>query len=283
MWWIVFALLAGVLIYAHRNTYRPTLNHIELPLKNYPALANLNILHLSDIHMENLSVTSDHLLQLVKGQRIDIIALTGDYLDRVRSHEKVLEYMQALVDLKPTHGIYLVFGNHDYILKDKLLPLIEEMTLMGIHVMQNENRVITINGEKLAIIGIDDYSTRRSNIKRSFDGVPEDAFKLVLTHDPNVVLKMKGIHFDYLLSGHFHGGQIHWPRPYHLAKMGKLARMNIIKGLHFAEGKPYYISEGLGQTGVNIRLRSRPEITFHKLVLDTGIPMESVSKTEKAS
>jgi uncharacterized protein len=68
-----------------------------------------------------------------------------------------------------------------------------------------------------------------------------------------------------LLSGHFHGGQIHWPKPYHLAAMGELVGMNMIKGLHVHDGKPFYISEGLGQTGVNIRVGSRPEITIHRL------------------
>ena len=77
---------------------------------------------------------------------------------------------------------------------------------------------------------------------------------------------MQHIDYAYLLSGHFHGGQIHWPKPYHLVKMGKLAQMNIIKGLHKYDGKPFYISEGLGQTGVNIRLGSRPEMTFHQLL-----------------
>lgn len=47
--------------------------------------------------------------------------------------------------------------------------------------------------------------------------------------------------------------------------MGELARKKIIKGLHYYKGKPFYISEGLVQTGVNIRIGSRPEITFHNI------------------
>ena len=43
--------------------------------------------------------------------------------------------------------------------------------------------------------------------------------------------------------------------------------MNMIKGSHVHDGKPFYISEGLGQTGVNIRIGSRPEITIHELTL----------------
>ncbi|MCY8268420.1 metallophosphoesterase, partial [Bacillus haynesii] len=119
-------------------------------------------------------------------------------------------------------------------------------------------------GETLNIIGIDDYSTKRSDIAGSYKGLKE-GYNLVLTHDPNVVLDMKEFHFDYLLSGHFHGGQIHWPKPYHLVKMGKLVRMNMIKGLHYHHDKPFYISEGLGQTGANIRIGSRPEMTFHHI------------------
>jgi uncharacterized protein len=89
----------------------------------------------------------------------------------------------------------------------------------------------------------------------------------VLTHDPNIVLHMEDYPFDYLLAGHFHGGQIRYPKAYHLVKMGKLPRLNMIKGLHSHNNSPFYISEGLGQTGVNIRVGSRPEITFHDIAI----------------
>lgn len=81
---------------------------------------------------------------------------------------------------------------------------------------------------------------------------------------------MKDVPYDYLLSGHLHGGQIHWPKPYHLVKTRKIVRFNMIKGLHEFEGKSFNISEGLGQTGVNIRFGSRPEITLHHLALSNA-------------
>ena len=167
-------------------------------------------------------------------------------------------YLKVLNDLNPKHGIYAVFGNHDYVLRDpdftKLKELLEEN---GCKTMTNENDVLWNNGRKINIIGIDDNHTNRSNVDKSYEGLTK-GYNLVLTHDPNIVLTMKNVPYDYLLSGHFHGGQIHWPKPYHLYKMGKLVRLNMIKGLHNHEGKPFYISEGLGQTGVNIRLGSRP-------------------------
>lgn len=121
-----------------------------------------------------------------------------------------------------------------------------------------------VEGERVNIIGIDDFSTKRSDLAKSYTGITE-GYNLVLTHDPNIVLHMKEYHYDYLLSGHFHGGQIHWPKPYHLVKMGKLVRLNKVKGLHQYQGKRFYISEGLGQTGVNIRVGSRPEVTLHQV------------------
>jgi predicted MPP superfamily phosphohydrolase len=161
--------------------------------------------------------------------------------------------------------MYAVFGNHDYVLKGKnfhrLKKTLEEN---GCKTLQNENLTIEVKDKKLNIIGIDDYSTKRSNLLHSYRGL-QDGYNLVLTHDPNIVLEMKDFHFNYLLSGHFHGGQIHWPKPYHLIKMGKLVRMKMVKGLHYHNGKPFYISEGLGQTGINIRIGSRPEITLHQI------------------
>ena len=142
------------------------------------------------------------------------------------------------------------------------------MELHGCKTFQNENETIIVEGNPVHIIGIDDLHSKRSNLQTSFSDL-KDGYHLVLTHDPNIVLNMKDWYFDYLLSGHFHGGQIYWPKPYHLAKLGRtMIQMNMIKGLHYYEDKPFYISEGLGQTGINIRLGSRPEITLHQLSLN---------------
>ena len=229
------------------------------------------VLHISDMHLENISVSPSHLYSILNDQPIDLIALTGDLLDRKRSIPKLLPYLKVLNELKPKHGIYAVFGNHDYVLRDpdfiELKQLLEEN---GCKTMINENDVLWNNGRKINIIGIDDYCTNRSNLDKSYEGLT-NGYNLVLTHDPNIVLNMNNVPYDYLLSGHFHGGQIHWPKPYHLVKMGELVRLNMIKGLHKHEGKPFYISEGLGQTGVNIRFGSRPEITLHHLTLKNAL------------
>lgn len=227
----------------------------------------LNILQLSDLHLENISISPVELYEKLKDKPIDLIALTGDFLDRKRTIPNLVPYLKILNQLNAKHGIYAVLGNHDYVLRDhNLQTLIETLERYNCKVLQNENDMIIVQGKPVNIIGIDDFSTKRSNLEASYEGI-KPGTNLVLTHDPNIVLHMKKYHFDYLLAGHFHGGQICYPKAYHLVKIGKLARMNIIKGFHMQDGKPFYISEGLGQTGINIRIGSRPEITLHELSL----------------
>ncbi|MGG6439615.1 metallophosphoesterase [Saccharococcus caldoxylosilyticus] len=263
---IILMLLLFMIYKAHRNTYEAVLHKVKVHCRESDPDV-VRILHLSDLHLEKLSISPDYLYKKLKDEPIDLIALTGDFLDRETSIPKFGPYLTALQKLNPTYGMYAVFGNHDYVLQgEQFEHLRATLEQHGCTVLQNEAKSVSIKGKTVNIIGIDDFYTGRSDVEKAYAHV-KDGLNLVLTHDPNIVLHMRHYHFDYLLSGHFHGGQIHWPKPYHLVKMGKLVRMNIIKGYHELDGKPFYISEGLGQTGVNIRIGTKPEITLHTLSL----------------
>lgn len=273
---ILFITVLAFLLYyffkkGNKNTKDVVINKLKINEKlSSEQFPKLNILQLSDLHLENISISPNELYEKLKDEPIDLIALTGDFLDRKRTIPKLAPYLEVLNRLQAKYGIYAVLGNHDYVLRQKDLQiLIKTLATNNCKVLQNENDLIYVQGTWVNIIGIDDFSTNRSNLETSYKGVTSGT-NLVLTHDPNIVLHMKNYHFDYLLAGHFHGGQICYPKAYHLAKMGKLARMNIIKGFHKQDGKPFYISEGLGQTGLNIRVGSRPEITLHELTLVMG-------------
>lgn len=272
MIFILLIILAGILVYlfkkAYKNTKDITLNRVKINSENHSGpRQKLNILHLSDLHLENISISPQELYERLKNEPIDVIALTGDFLDRKWTIPKLVPYLEALHKLNSKYGMYAVLGNHDYVLREKNLRKLEDILAKHhCRVMHNESVAIDVYGRRVNIVGIDDFSTGRSNLAASYLQVTSGA-TLVLTHDPNVVLHMKDYHFDYLLAGHFHGGQICYPKAYHLVKMGKMPRMNIIKGLHSYDNKPFYISEGLGQTGVNIRVGSRPEITLHEWTL----------------
>jgi len=263
---VLITLCIGYFLYkAYKNTQDIQINKINAIPESAEHAPVLSILHLSDLHLENISLTPSQLADKLRNESVDMIALTGDFLDRKRSIPKLLPFLRVLRDMKPAYGIYAVLGNHDYVLNDRdLSELINLMEQYNIQVLRNAHQSFSVDGHTINIIGIDDYSTNRSDLPVAYRHV-ETGTNIVLTHDPNIVLEMQGYTFDYLMAGHFHGGQICYPKAYHLVKMGKLAKQNTIKGLHMHNKSPFYISEGLGQTGLNIRIGSRPEITFHQI------------------
>ncbi|WP_408011683.1 metallophosphoesterase [Pseudalkalibacillus sp. A8] len=262
---VILFLFIG-LFKAYKNTKDVNLKRIEIKSMDSKPQTNLRILQISDMHLENISISPEKIYHTLKDEKIDLIALTGDYLDRKRTLTKLPDYLKVFKKLDPTYGIYAVFGNHDYVLKGKSFNKLEEiLNEYDCKTLRNEYELLNVDGHSINLIGIDDYGTGNSDVEKSYKGLPVSDYNLVLTHDPNIVLELNQSHFDYLLSGHFHNGQIHWPKPFHLAKMGKLARQKIIQGLHHMYEKPFYISEGLGQTGINIRVGSRPEMTIHEV------------------
>lgn len=260
---LFFVLIIAILYYClNQNTKDIQLNRIKV---YEDTEAKINLLQLSDLHLENISISPEELFHQLKDEPIDLIAITGDFLDRKRTMPKLIPYLNQLNKLQPKYGMYAVLGNHDYFLSEKNVQKL--MNILESHhckVLCNEALALSINGTRVNIIGIDDFHSNRSDIRKSYEHVKK-GMNLVLTHDPNIVLHMNHVPFDYLISGHFHGGQICYPKAFHLMKMGKLPKMNITKGFHYYNGRPFYINEGLGQTGLNIRLGSRPEITIHEI------------------
>jgi predicted MPP superfamily phosphohydrolase len=261
------ATLAGISILSkgYWNTFRPELKNIEIDITNSSYTGDLKILHLTDIHIEKLSVKPEKVIEMVGNETFDLIALTGDYLDRVKSIEDFLQFLRVIVTIPTRLGIYAVWGNHDWVIKEKHLAILQkEMENLGVVVLSNESKTIEIDGHPIHIIGIDDHYSGHSDADQAFNMVPENGTRVVLTHDPLIVNTM--LHtFDYLICGHFHSGQIYYPLPIHSLKMGLKPLRKYLNGLQFHFNGTYYISGGLGQTGANLRLGCRPEVTIHTL------------------
>ncbi|OEF98752.1 hypothetical protein BHF68_00465 [Desulfuribacillus alkaliarsenatis] len=260
-------IISFILSYGYWNTFRPILQEVDVDLPGCTEnVCGMRILHLSDMHMERISVSPEKMYEQIKGTNPDMIVLTGDYLDEPGNLPKWAVYMQYIARLQPKYGMYAVLGNHDYRLGDKVNELIAIMESYNCKVLQNESIQINYKGKDINIIGIDDYHLRRSNLELAYANIDERALSIVITHDPNIILHMDGRHkVDYLLAGHFHGGQCDFPYAFRLYPMGVLPKQNLYKGLLDYKGKRMYISAGLGQSAINVRYNSRPEITLHRL------------------
>lgn len=261
------ATLAGCSIVskAYWNTYRPELKEITIDINSSKSFhGELKILHLTDIHIEKLSVKPKKIQDMIGDEPFDLIVLTGDYLGKVKSIDRFIQFLKVIMQIPNRHGVYAVWGNHDWVIKDKLAILKQEMEALGVIVLENSFKTIMLEETPLHLIGIDDHYSGHSDVHKAFLDIPKNGLRVVLTHDPLIVKDMD-YSFDYLLCGHFHSGQIHYPIPIHSLKMGLKPFKKYLSGLQHHTNGIYYISGGLGQTGANLRLGCRPEITIHTL------------------
>ena len=81
----IITVLLIILVKAYKNTKEVIINQVEIPIKAEEVeerATTFQILHISDLHLENLSITPDEMYDHLKGRSVDLIALTGDFLDR---------------------------------------------------------------------------------------------------------------------------------------------------------------------------------------------------------
>ena len=83
-----------------------------------PQLEGMSITHFSDLHFTGTITEAFHheVVRQANALGSDIIALTGDLIDK----RKCMDWLgEILGQLKATHGVYFVLGNHDLRVRDE--------------------------------------------------------------------------------------------------------------------------------------------------------------------
>lgn len=252
---IVVAFIVGMLI-GYVLFIFPT-KWLKIERVQFSLGLNCKILQISDLHVERLRITPEKLNETIHMEAPDIIVLTGDFTRKERWLPRLAPYLEVFQG--SGRPVYAVLGNHDYTLPD-VNRLVAQIEQYRIKVLRNEK----VRLENFELIGIDDYYTSHSDVEKAFQDVDEHLPQIVITHDPNVVLMMNRP-FTYLMAGHFHGKQFNVPFLFKLKPMGKLPTLGIYKDLHRNAYGTFYISKGIGQSGFNLRLFVRSEVTVHEL------------------
>ncbi|AJS60656.1 metallophosphoesterase [Paenibacillus sp. IHBB 10380] len=225
----------------------------------YSCGIGIRALQISDLHVEKLRISPERLTRLITKGAPDYIFLTGDFTQKSRHLSKVQRYANAIA--KPGIPVVAVLGNHDHRLNftafNQLIHILESA---GIQVLSNQSILV----DNFQIVGIDDLGSKKSKIDQAFANIDPSKPILVLTHNPNLVLSIKR-KYTYLMAGHFHGMQFNVPFLFRFIDKGKLAADGIYKGMHSGTHGKFYISKGIGQTGINARFLIRSEVTLHEL------------------
>ncbi len=279
------ALTWGILSGAH--DYR--VQRVRLAVRNLPReFAGMRIVQISDIHtgsfFNKTAVRGG--VDLVIKQKADMVFFTGDLVnDRA---EEVKDYIDLFAKIKAPLGVYSVLGNHDYgayagwpseeARMRNIADVKEAHKILGYDLIVDSNRSITLGGETLAIVGVQNISATESifpnngNLGRAIQGTDEAAVKFLLSHDPThwdmeVHSKFKDI--DVMFSGHTHGlqfGVTIGGKTYSPAQW----RYKQWAGLHEKEGSQLYVNRGFGYLGFPGRVGMPPEITVFELTRDTN-------------
>lgn len=228
----------------------------------------IKIAHMSDIHINRLKISREIIRNTILKYTPDIILLSGDFIEKSSDCELFLDLAKECFTGIKT---FAVFGNHDYkafLGQSKLLhEFKEQIEMSGIKILHNRCDTIKIKNREIYIIGIEDTSRGLKNIhkvKQMLKNFPQNSTIIAFTHNPDIFLELQNMNINYLLAGHFHGGQIWLPfnAEFRILRKEKLCKMGITKGLHKFDNTFLYINRGIGNVVLPLRFLSRPEITI---------------------
>jgi predicted MPP superfamily phosphohydrolase len=239
----------------------PRIYRVEVQLP--PAFRGLNgfkIAQISDLHV-GPTISQRFVLKVVRRTNAlqpDLIALTGDLIDGYP--DMLRQSCAPLQSLTAPHGTFVVLGNHELYWHPH--AWIEEYERLGFKHLNNEHQLITHNQCRLAIAGVPDRSSAAMSDRLSCDphkaalGIPDDALKILLAHQPKCAKEAKACGFHVMLSGHTHGGQFF---PFTL--LVRLAEP-FVRGLYRSDDLWVYVSRGTGYWGPPVRFLVPPEISL---------------------
>ncbi|TMI61386.1 MAG: metallophosphoesterase [Bacteroidetes bacterium] len=294
--------LFGTLIYGFGNKYNYQLRKEQLAFKDLPAsFKGLKIIQISDLHSGSFTdkASVQKGIDKILATQPDIILFTGDLVNNTAG--EMDEYKDLFVHLKAPLGVYSVLGNHDYgdyvrpwpdhddehskreeaagkklwtpLQYENLEKLKRVHAGMGWRLLMDEHVVIEKNGDKIAILGVQNWSAKGSfhrygDLTKAYAGSEEHSFKILMSHDPShweaeVLKKYPDIHL--MLSGHTHGMQfgveipgIKWSPVQYI--------YNQWAGLYEKDHQKLYVNRGFGFIGYPGRVGILPEITLIELV-----------------
>jgi predicted MPP superfamily phosphohydrolase len=188
----------------------------------------------------------------------DVIALVGDYAHKGSdAHTQLPPCLDALSALSAPLGVFAVPGNHDMQRGGALYrELIAATPLTDV---TNGNRRVALGGDHLWVAGVDDLWWGKPDLNRALAGVPDGAAVVLLSHNPDFAEDRPDGRVGLVLSGHTHGGQAYLPGlgcAWLPSKYGEKYRRGLVQG----PASSVFVSRGLGEAGVPLRINAPPEV-----------------------
>ncbi|RMA65750.1 metallophosphoesterase [Ulvibacter antarcticus] len=275
--------LASLLYGMYRGKYNYKVLKYVLEFDDLPeAFDGYTLTQISDIHSGSFDNRKkvQYAVDLVNEQKSDVILFTGDLVNNVAA--EMNDWFTMFSELKAEDGVFSVLGNHDYgdyvdwesseakiENLDRLKALQGEM---GWNLLLNEHRYLERNGERLALIGVENWGAggfkKAGNLEQACEGLATNEFKILMSHDPShwqaeVKESEKNVHLT--LSGHTHGMQFGIEIPGWIKWSPVKYRYENWAGIYEEFGRYINVNRGFGYLGYPGRVGIWPEITVIQL------------------
>lgn len=261
--------------------------HVERVIISAPdlpeAFDGIRILYISDIDITGFTTPGgaarlmNHLARL----KPDVLILGGDYacdslldeLNGTGSEPELAEarrkFFSALKGFDAPMGKFAVAGENDA----NALNLAAELSLGGISLLSDSEVAVESGGQKLAIVGLSDYSAGKTDYGKIAQQFSHADYVIVAAHNPSSIGGVvtaeagdSGAWCDLMLTGHNHGGQaVLFGRT--MLKLSEI-ETRFLSGWHKESGTQVLVSEGLGCDTVNLRLGTQAQV--HLITLRRG-------------
>ena len=245
------------------------------------AFRGYHIAQISDMHLGSWADTASlqRAVDDVMALNPDMIVFTGDLVNY--RTEEAKRFKEILLQLKAKDGVFAILGNHDYgdyvnwpsrkEKQENLTALYSFYNDIGWKLLRNEHVIIEKDSEKLALIGVENWSQnnrfpRYGDIIKASKGIGNVDGKILLSHDPShwkAIVTEKHKDIDVMLAGHTHGFQfgieipgIKWSPAQYLYEQWAGMYVNT------ATEQQLYVNRGIGSIGYPGRIGIMPEITL---------------------
>jgi len=256
-------MLLGSLLasYMYWEANRLELNENTAPAGCVPGLSGLRILVLSDIHT-NLPLLEEA-ANMAEQANPDIIVFLGDlYTDFLRATHAG-DYITQMKRLSSAAPAYACLGNHDMALVNNVERILKEG---GFTLLRNSAAFISIprlGDAEFKLVGLGDlregdFFPGRCMSPREWTGkavMPT----IVLSHNPRGRELLGSYHWNLMLSGHTHGGQIRLP--FFSSPLLTSEGETMYSGFYPYEDKQVFVTRGIGYLGPG-RFNCPPEINL---------------------
>lgn len=280
----IAAIPFGAILYGvYKGKYNFKVLNYTLTFKDLPdAFDGYKLTQISDVHsgsFDNMDKVS-YAIDLINAQKSDVILFTGDMVNN--ETKEMLPYVDIFKKLKAKDGMYSVLGNHDYgdylrweseeAKAQNLEDLKNVQKQIGFDLLLNESRYIEKNGEKIALIGVENWGAggfkKAGDLKKASRNIDAKDFKILLSHDPSHWEKQvisDDYHYHLTLSGHTHGMQFGIEIPGWFKWSPVKWRYKYWAGIYKELGQYINVNRGFGYLGFPGRVGIWPEITVIEL------------------